>query len=129
MTESLAKKQLILNLFEMNCVGHITHGLWRLPHNHRSEYKDLAYWLELARLAESGGFDAIFIADVLGAYDVYGDSPAPRCSRASRRPTTTRCWSCPRWRRSPSTSGSASPSRPATSRRSRSRGACRRSTT
>jgi len=71
------KKKLILNLFEMNCVGHITHGLWRLPHNHRSEYKDLAYWLELARLAERGGFDAIFIADVLGAYDVFGDSPAP----------------------------------------------------
>jgi hypothetical protein len=25
------KKRLILNLFETNCVSHITHGLWRLP--------------------------------------------------------------------------------------------------
>ena len=24
-------KQLILNLFEMDCVSHITHGLWRCP--------------------------------------------------------------------------------------------------
>ena len=30
-----AKKRLILNLFEMNCVSHITHGLWRLPGNTR----------------------------------------------------------------------------------------------
>ncbi|NQX26634.1 NtaA/DmoA family FMN-dependent monooxygenase [Microbacteriaceae bacterium VKM Ac-2854] len=64
-------KQLILNLFEMNCVGHITHGLWRLPGNNRTRYTQLSYWLELARLAESGGFDAVFLADVLGAYDVY----------------------------------------------------------
>ncbi|WP_423919429.1 NtaA/DmoA family FMN-dependent monooxygenase [Frigoribacterium sp. 2-23] len=70
-------KKLILNLFEMNCVGHITHGLWRLPGNHRREYTDIDYWTTLARLAEKGGFDAIFIADVLGAYDVYQGSPAP----------------------------------------------------
>ena len=71
------KKKLILNLFEMNCVGHITHGLWRLPGNHRREYTDIRYWTELARLAEQGGFDAVFLADVLGTYDVYRDSPAP----------------------------------------------------
>ena len=30
--------------------------------------------LDLARLLESGGFDSLFIADVLGVYDVYRDS-------------------------------------------------------
>jgi FMN-dependent oxidoreductase (nitrilotriacetate monooxygenase family) len=70
-------KRLIVNLFEMNTPGHITHGMWRQPGNNREHYKDLSYWLELARTAESAGFDAIFIADVIGAYDVYKDSFEP----------------------------------------------------
>lgn len=67
-------KRLILNLFEMNTVGHITHGMWRQPGNQRENYKDIGFWMELAQLTESGGFDSIFIADVLGAYDVYKGS-------------------------------------------------------
>ncbi|MEK6343618.1 MAG: NtaA/DmoA family FMN-dependent monooxygenase [Curtobacterium sp.] len=70
-------KRLLLNVFEMNCVGHITHGLWRLPGNQRHRYTDIRYWTELARTAEAGQFDAVFIADVLGAYDVYQGSAAP----------------------------------------------------
>lgn len=70
----MSPKPLILNLFEMNCVGHITHGLWRLPGNNRHRYTDLEYWTELAQIAESGGFTAIFLADVVGAYDTYGGS-------------------------------------------------------
>lgn len=64
-------KRLILNLFEMNCVSHITHGLWRLPGNNRERFNDIEYWLELARLLEDGGFDAVFLADVIGAYDTF----------------------------------------------------------
>ena len=70
-------KPLIINLFEMNTPGHITHGMWRQEGNRREHYKDLSYWLELAQLAEAGGFDAVFLADVIGAYDVYGDSIEP----------------------------------------------------
>jgi hypothetical protein len=33
--------------------------------------KDLDYWTDLARILERGFFDAIFIADVVGYYDVY----------------------------------------------------------
>jgi FMN-dependent oxidoreductase (nitrilotriacetate monooxygenase family) len=69
-----AKKHLILNLFEMNCVSHITHGLWRLPDNNRERFNDIEYWIELAQLLESGGFDAVFLADVVGAYDVFRGS-------------------------------------------------------
>lgn len=72
-----APKRLIVNLFEMNTPGHITHGMWRQPGNNREHYTDIRYWTELARIAESGGFDAIFIADVIGAYDVYKDSLEP----------------------------------------------------
>jgi long-chain alkane monooxygenase len=68
------KKRLILNLFEMNCVSHITHGLWRLPGNNRERFNDIEYWTELAKLLESGGFDAVFLADVIGTYDVFRGS-------------------------------------------------------
>jgi FMN-dependent oxidoreductase (nitrilotriacetate monooxygenase family) len=68
------KKRLILNLFEMNCVSHITHGLWRLPDNNRERFNDLDYWTELAVLLEEGGFDAVFLADVFGTYDVFRGS-------------------------------------------------------
>jgi long-chain alkane monooxygenase len=69
-----AKKRLILNLFEMNCVSHITHGLWRLPGNNRQRHNDIEYWIGLAQLLESGGFDAVFLADVVGTYDVFRGS-------------------------------------------------------
>ncbi|WP_022881664.1 LLM class flavin-dependent oxidoreductase [Gryllotalpicola ginsengisoli] len=67
-------KQLIVNVFEMACVSHITHGLWRLPGNNRLRYGELDYWTELARLVEHGGLDGIFLADVVGAYDTFRGS-------------------------------------------------------
>lgn len=64
-------KKLILNLFEMNTVSHITHGLWTLPGNNRHRHGELSYWTELAEIVEDGGFDAVFLADVVGAYDTF----------------------------------------------------------
>ena len=69
------RKQLFLNLFEMACVSHITHGLWPLPGNNRERFADLDYWTELAQILEHGGFDGVFLADVIGAYDVFRDGP------------------------------------------------------
>ncbi len=68
------RKRLVLNLFEMNCVSHITHGLWRLPDNNRERFNDIEYWTELAKLLEDGGFDAVFLADVVGTYDTFRGS-------------------------------------------------------
>lgn len=65
------KKQLILNAFVMNAVGHLAPGLWRYPGNRTTEYTDLNYWVDLARLLDKAGFHAMFVADVLGGYDVY----------------------------------------------------------
>ena len=58
----------------MNCVAHQSSGMWRHPLDQSWRYKDLSYWTELAQLLERGRFDGIFIADVLGTYDVYGGS-------------------------------------------------------
>lgn len=69
------KKQLFLNLFEMACISHITHGLWSLPENNRHRFDELGYWTELAQILEHGGFDGVFLADVIGAYDVFRGGP------------------------------------------------------
>jgi long-chain alkane monooxygenase len=56
----------------MNCVVHQSPGLWRHPRDRATEYNRLAYWTELAQTLERGLFDGIFLADVLGVYDVFG---------------------------------------------------------
>ncbi len=67
-------KQIRFNAFDMNCVAHQSSGMWRHPDDQSHRYKELGYWTELAKLLERGTFDGIFIADVLGTYDVYGGS-------------------------------------------------------
>lgn len=70
-------KRIALNAFNMTAAGHQSSGLWRHPQSQVHRYKDLDYWLDLARTLERGRFDAIFLADVLGPYDVYEGSTAP----------------------------------------------------
>lgn len=67
-------KPIRFNAFEMNCVGHQSPGLWAHPRDRSWQYKDLDYWTDLAKTLEKGIFDAIFIADVVGYYDVYKGS-------------------------------------------------------
>jgi long-chain alkane monooxygenase len=68
-------RHIVLNAFDMNCVTHIVAGTWRHPESQAARYKDLGYWTDLARLLERGLFDGLFIADVLGVYDVFGGGP------------------------------------------------------
>jgi FMN-dependent oxidoreductase (nitrilotriacetate monooxygenase family) len=70
--EPAVPRRIRFNAFDMNCVAHQSPGLWRHPDDRSASYKDLRYWTELARLLERGVFDGIFIADVLGTYDVFG---------------------------------------------------------
>ncbi|CAJ7699377.1 monoxygenase [Burkholderia pseudomallei] len=71
----MTNKKILLNAFDMNCVGHINHGLWTHPRDRSAQYTDLDYWSDLARTLERGKFDAIFLADIVGVYDVYGGGP------------------------------------------------------
>jgi FMN-dependent oxidoreductase (nitrilotriacetate monooxygenase family) len=64
------------NAFQMNTVSHQSPGLWTHPRDNSHRYKDPDHWTELAQLLERGRFDAIFLADVLGVYDVFEGSPA-----------------------------------------------------
>jgi FMN-dependent oxidoreductase (nitrilotriacetate monooxygenase family) len=79
-------KEIRLNAFDMNCVGHQSPGLWTHPRDQADTYNTLDYWVQLAGILERGKFDAVFLADVLGIYDVYQDSPRAALENAVQVP-------------------------------------------
>ena len=79
-------RQIRFNAFDMNCVGHQSPGLWAHPRDRSWQYKDLEYWTELAATLERGIFDGIFIADVIGYYDVYKGSNYHAIHQAAQIP-------------------------------------------
>jgi FMN-dependent oxidoreductase (nitrilotriacetate monooxygenase family) len=68
-------REIRLNAFDMACVGHIQQGMWTHPRDRSADYRSLDHWVDLARLLERGLFDGLFLADVLGVYDVYDGRP------------------------------------------------------
>ena len=68
------RKHIRFNAFQMNTVGHQSPGLWTHARDRSHRYTEPEHWTELARLLEKGLFDAVFLADVLGVYDVYQGS-------------------------------------------------------
>ncbi|KAL8822706.1 MAG: hypothetical protein Q9191_006562 [Dirinaria sp. TL-2023a] len=65
------KKSLIINAFVEMCSGHQSPGLWRHPDDQSARFNDVDHWISLAKLLEREKFHGIFIADVLGGYDVF----------------------------------------------------------
>lgn len=72
--------------FDMNCVGHINHGLWTHPRDQSVRYTDLDYWTDLAMTAERGKLDGLFLADIVGVYDVYEASAATAIETGAQIP-------------------------------------------
>jgi FMN-dependent oxidoreductase (nitrilotriacetate monooxygenase family) len=70
----MARQEIALNAFTMNTLGHLSPGMWRHDTDQTRRYVDLDYWVDLAQTLERGMFVAVFFADVLGVYDVYGGS-------------------------------------------------------
>ncbi|EMR67594.1 putative dibenzothiophene desulfurization enzyme a protein [Eutypa lata UCREL1] len=81
------KKSLVLNAFVMMCSGHQSPGLWRHPDDESWRFNEVSHWVELAKLLEAGKFHGIFVADVLGGYDVYTDSLEPAKITGTQWPT------------------------------------------
>jgi FMN-dependent oxidoreductase (nitrilotriacetate monooxygenase family) len=79
-------KEIRFNAFEMNCVVHQSPGLWTHPRDRSTEYHRLPYWVELAKILERGKFDGLFLADVLGVYDVFGGNAACALRHATQVP-------------------------------------------
>lgn len=87
----LPKKRLILNAFVEMCMcflyhrqaseqdtdlritgsGHQSPGLWKHPKDRSADFNSVKHWVSIARQLEAGKFHGMFIADVLGGYDVY----------------------------------------------------------
>ena len=82
----MPQKRIHLNAFSMNCVSHIQHGLWTRPDTRQLEFNRLEPWIELAQLLEKGGFNALFLADVIGTYDNYHGSAETSIAEAMQIP-------------------------------------------
>lgn len=82
------RRRIRFNAFEMSCVVHQSPGLWRHPEDQSRRYNDLGYWTSLARTLEDGLFDGIFLADVLGVYDLYDASPEAALRSGTQIPVT-----------------------------------------
>lgn len=80
------KPRIILNAFDMSCVSHQSAGTWRHPSSQASRYNELDYWTNLAKELERGCFDTLFIADVVGVYDVYRGSAEAGLKDAAQVP-------------------------------------------
>lgn len=79
-------KRIYFNAFHMNCVVHQSPGLWVRSEDRMHQYTDLERWVELARLLERGRFDALFLADVVGVYDVYRGDRTAALTQAAQVP-------------------------------------------
>ncbi|SAL22399.1 monooxygenase [Caballeronia choica] len=69
-------KEIRINAFLAFAPTHLSPGLWAHPRDRALAYNSLALWTDLARTAERGGYDALFFADGISQYDVYGGSNA-----------------------------------------------------
>jgi FMN-dependent oxidoreductase (nitrilotriacetate monooxygenase family) len=79
-------RELRFNAFNMMAPSHNWAGLWSHPRDASINYNTLDYWVDYARTAERGLLDGIFLADVFGVYDVYGDSPETALAQAVQLP-------------------------------------------
>lgn len=71
----IQRKHIAINAFSMASPTQSWAGLWAHPASNGLAYTDLEFWTDLAQLCERGLIDAVFLADVLGANDVYGGTP------------------------------------------------------
>ncbi|KAL5354394.1 hypothetical protein ACLOAV_000483 [Pseudogymnoascus australis] len=82
------KKQILLNAFDMSTVGHLSPGQWKNPKDSSAKKRDLKYWIDLAKILERGGINALFLADTYGGYDTYEGSLDNCIRRAAQWPVT-----------------------------------------
>lgn len=80
------RRELRFNAFNMMAPSHNWGGLWSHPRDQSLNYNTLDYWVDYAKTAERGLLDGIFLADVFGVYDVYGNSADTALAQAIQLP-------------------------------------------
>ena len=68
-------KRLYFNAFHMNCVVHQSPGLWGTPTVKWTATRISTLGQSSPKLLEQGKFDGLFLADVIGVYDVFRRQP------------------------------------------------------
>jgi hypothetical protein len=58
------------------------------PKDRSAHKRKLSYWIELAKILERGGINALFLADTYGGYDTYEGSLDNCIRRAAQWPVT-----------------------------------------
>ena len=122
-------REIRLNAFDMNCVGHIQQGMWTHPRDQSSRYNELKYWVDYAKKLEAGLFDGIFFADVVGVYDVYGGNADAALRSGVQVPVNDPTLLIPAMAAATEHLGFGVTANLSTNSRSCLRAACRRSTT
>ncbi|WP_328358167.1 LLM class flavin-dependent oxidoreductase [Mycobacterium sp. NBC_00419] len=84
----MSRAPFVLSAFTMSTVSHGNFGLWRHPADRTAHYTDLNYWVDLARLLDTGGFDLLFVADAVGQLDVFGGSARAALAHGVQTPVT-----------------------------------------
>jgi long-chain alkane monooxygenase len=46
----MPSRRIAFNAFDMTCIMHQSPGLWAHPDDRSTQYKDLDYWVNLAKL-------------------------------------------------------------------------------
>lgn len=87
-TNGTLPKKILINAFDMSTVGHLSPGQWKNPKDKSATKRRLDYWIDLAKLLERGGINALFLADTYGGYDTYEDSLDNCIRRAAQWPMT-----------------------------------------
>ncbi|CAI7667693.1 unnamed protein product [Penicillium pancosmium] len=82
------KKHILINAFDMSTVGHLSPGQWKNPKDKSATKRTLEYWIDLAKLLERGGINALFLADTTGGYDTYEGKIDECIRRAAQWPVT-----------------------------------------
>jgi FMN-dependent oxidoreductase (nitrilotriacetate monooxygenase family) len=88
-------KKLILNAFLQASPSHLAPGLWKHPNSDSTEYTKIKFWTDLAQLLDKANFHALFMADVLGGYDVYKGSVSPAIPGAAQFPANDPSYTIP----------------------------------
>jgi FMN-dependent oxidoreductase (nitrilotriacetate monooxygenase family) len=79
---------MFLNVLTQAIPSPFFEGLWRHDADETAAgYRSLPYWVEVARMLDDAGVDALFLADIHGTFGVYGGSHGPAVRHAVQSPS------------------------------------------
>jgi FMN-dependent oxidoreductase (nitrilotriacetate monooxygenase family) len=70
-----SQRHIAINAFYMASPTQSWAGMWPHSRSTGADYNTLKFWIDLAKQAESGLIDCVFVADALGVPDTYGGNP------------------------------------------------------